>query len=85
MTIQTITVFSSSHDPSQRFATAEEARDFEKTVVPRLKVIEIIAHEGRVHHTDIQTIDKIVAKLGELWRVPGFEVPKVVSGDSEPL
>jgi hypothetical protein len=82
VSIQTSTVFFSSYSPDQRFATAEEARDFEKTVIPRLEVIRIISHEGRVDQTDISSIDKIVAALGNLWRVPGFELPGVAQGDS---
>jgi hypothetical protein len=81
MSIQTVTVFFSSYAPDQRFATAEAARDFEKTVIPRLEVIRIIAQEGRVHQTDISSIDKIVAALGNLWRVPGFDLPDVAQGD----
>jgi hypothetical protein len=79
--ISTKTVFVSSYAPNQTFSTAEEARDFEMTVVPRLEVVRVISKNGSVHQTHIASIDEIVAALGNLWRVPGFDLPDVAQGD----
>jgi hypothetical protein len=74
MTIKTATVWQSSHS-EQFFETLQHAEEFETKIVPRVTVSSILQHEGRIDYTDNHAIDKIVAALGELWGVRGFEKP----------
>jgi hypothetical protein len=74
MTVQTVTCYFSDLDPSRTpFLNYNDCREYEQKKVPRQAVAEILRHEGNVNYDDDDVIDKIVAKLGELWSVRGFE------------
>jgi hypothetical protein len=81
MSIKSTTVWQSSHS-AQFFATREHAEEFEAKIVPRLAISAVLQHEGRVDSDDDAIIDKIVAALGELWGVRGFEKPDLCTTGS---